>query len=60
MLRFIVRRIFFIALVWVFIVFFSNLGMRMARNSEIASPDYDLVQHSKRAWQDTSTFSGRF
>jgi peptide/nickel transport system permease protein len=56
MLRFIVRRIFFIILVWVFIVFFSNLGMRMARNSEISTPDYNLVQHSKRAWQDTRTF----
>lgn len=56
MLRFILRRILFIALVWVFIVFFSNLGMRMARNSEIARPDYDLIQHSKRAWQDTRTF----
>ena len=56
MLRFIVRRIFFIILVWVFIVFFSNLGMRMARNSEVSRPDYNLVQHSKRAWQDTRTF----
>jgi len=66
MLRFIVRRIFFIALVWVFIVFFSNLGMRMARNSEIARPDYNLVQHSKRAWQESRYFrlagggAGRF
>ena len=56
MLRFIVRRILFIILVWVFIVFFSNLGMRMARNSEVSRPDYNLVQHSKRAWQDTRTF----
>ena len=56
MLRFIVRRIFFIILVWVFIVFFSNLGMGMARNSETSRPDYNLVQHSKRAWQDTRTF----
>ena len=56
MLRFIVRRILFIALVWVFIVFFSNLGMRMARNSEISRPDYNVVEHGKRAWQDTSTF----
>jgi len=56
MLRFIVRRILFIILVWVFIVFFSHLGMRMARNSEISRPDYNLVEHSKRAWQDTRTF----
>ncbi len=56
MLRFVVRRIFFIALVWVFIVFFSHLGMRMARNSEISRPDYDLVEHSKRAWQESRTF----
>ncbi len=56
MLRFIVRRIFFIALVWVFIVFFSNLGMRMARNSEISRPDYNVLEHSRRAWQDTRAF----
>ena len=56
MLRFIVRRISFIVLVWILIVFFSNLGMRMARNSEISRPDYNLVEHSKRAWQDTRTF----
>lgn len=56
MLRFIGRRIFFIILVWVFIVFFAQLGMRMTRNSEISRPDYNLVQHSKRAWQDTREF----
>ena len=56
MLRFIGRRILFMILVWVFIVFFAHLGMRMTRNSEIARPDYDLVQYSKRAWQDTRDF----
>jgi len=30
--------------------------MRMARNSEISRPDYNLVQHGKRAWQDTRAF----
>ncbi len=28
----------------------------MARNSEISRPDYNVVEHGKRAWQDTSTF----
>ncbi len=56
MLRFIVRRIFFIILVWMCIIFFAYLGMRMVRNSEISRPDYDLVQHGKRAWQDTRAF----
>jgi hypothetical protein len=56
MLRFIARRILFTVLVWVFIVFFAHLGMRMVRNSDISRPDYDVVEHSKRAWQDTRTF----
>lgn len=43
MLRFIGRRILFIILVWVFIVFFAHLGMRMARNSEISRLDYNQL-----------------
>jgi len=56
MLRFIVRRISFIVLISVFIAFFAHLGMRMVRNSEISKPDYNLVRHSKGAWQDTRAF----
>ena len=56
MLRFIGRRILFILLVYLLIVFFAHLGMRMIRNSESARPEYDLIQHGKRAWQDTRDF----
>lgn len=56
MLRFIGRRITFIVLICVFIVFFAHLGMSMIRNSEISEPDYDVVGHSKRAWQDARAF----
>jgi peptide/nickel transport system permease protein len=56
MLRFIGRRIVLIALVYVLIVFFVYLGMRMIRNSEIARPDYDLVRHGVAAWANTCTF----
>jgi ABC-type dipeptide/oligopeptide/nickel transport system permease component len=56
MLRFIGRRIVFIILIYVLIVFFACLGMRMIRNSEISRPDYDILQHGKIAWQDTHKY----
>ena len=56
MLRFIGRRILFIILIYVLVVFFFHLGMRMIRNSDVSEPDYDVVRHSKRAWQDTRVF----
>ena len=56
MLRFIGRRVSFILLIWVLIVFFSYLGMRMLPNSEISEPDYDVVGHGKVAWRDTRAF----
>lgn len=56
MLRFISRRITFIAFVCLLIVFATQLGMRMIRNSEVNQPNYNLVQHSKLAWRDTSDY----
>ena len=56
MLQFLARRTSFILLVSLFIVFFIFLGMGMARNSELAEPDYDLVRHSQTAWGQTKTF----
>ena len=56
MFQFILRRMVFIILICILIIFFFYLGMRMIRNSEISEPDYDLVRHSKRAWQDTRQF----
>ncbi len=59
MLRFIYRRFLFIALVSVFIVFSVNLGMRLTRNSELASDRVDLVQEGQLSWSDTKTFFSR-
>jgi ABC-type dipeptide/oligopeptide/nickel transport system permease component len=59
MVRFIGRRLVFIALVCVLIVFFVHMGMRMMRNSDASRPDYDLVQYGQWAWQDTRTTLSR-
>ena len=59
MLRFIARRILFIVLVYICIVFFVHLGMRMIRNSEVSKPNYDLVSFSKIAWKDTQNYLSR-
>jgi peptide/nickel transport system permease protein len=59
MLQLIGRRLFFILLVCVLIIFFVNLGMRMIRNSEVTEPSYDLVLHSKIAFQETRSYLQR-
>ena len=56
MFRFIGRRMAFIVVVCVVIIFFVNLGMSMVSNSQVATPDYDLVERSLRAWQETRAF----
>jgi peptide/nickel transport system permease protein len=56
MLRFMGRRLTFIAIICVLIVFFSHLGMRMVQNSDRAQPNYDVIQHGILAWQDTRIF----
>ncbi len=56
MLRFIARRIVFIVLITVLIIFFVYMGMSMIRNSEVPEPDYDVVRYGKLAWRDTRTF----
>jgi peptide/nickel transport system permease protein len=56
MLRFIGRRLLFIVLVSVLIVFFAQLGMNMARNSEGARSDLSLVRQSRAAWAETRSF----
>ena len=58
MLRFIAQRILFTALVLVGIVFAVYLGMDMASNSEVEEPDYDLLNYSDEAWQNTKNFFG--
>ncbi len=59
MLQLISRRLFFILLVCVLIVFFVNLGMRMIRNSEVAEPSYDLVVNGRIALNDTKGYIQR-
>jgi ABC-type dipeptide/oligopeptide/nickel transport system permease component len=50
------RRLTFIAIICVLIVFFSHLGMRMVQNSDRAHPNYDVIQHGILSWQDTRIF----
>jgi peptide/nickel transport system permease protein len=59
MLRFLGRRLMFIAIVAVLVVFFSFLSMRLVQNSDRARPDYDVVQHGVQAWSETRLFFSR-
>lgn len=56
MFRFIARRLGFMAIVAVAIVFFVFLGMRMARNSTAALPDFDMLRHTRVAIAETRDF----
>jgi ABC-type dipeptide/oligopeptide/nickel transport system permease component len=56
MIRFIVRRLAFMILVALAIVFFVFLGMRMARNSTAGLPDYDIGRHARGAIRDTQRY----
>lgn len=53
MFRFIARRLAFILFVALAIIFFVSLGMRMARNSTAALPDYRLHRHARYAARET-------
>ncbi|MEJ2711263.1 MAG: hypothetical protein P8074_26885, partial [Anaerolineales bacterium] len=56
MLAFISRRITFIILVTILIIFAIYLGMGMIENSESNRPSYAMVPSSKLAWRDTRAF----
>lgn len=56
MLSFISRRLVFIALIAVLIIFFAYLGMSMVSNSEAYEPDYNLLEHGMSAWRETRAF----
>jgi peptide/nickel transport system permease protein len=56
MLRFITRRVAFILVVCIAIIFVAYLGMGMIRNSEVAHPSYDLVSETKLAWQRSRVY----
>jgi len=56
MLQFIGRRLLFILLVCLFIIFSVHLGMRMVHNSEAPEPNYNLVDNGRAAWQETRNY----
>lgn len=56
MLNFFGRRVSFIILVLLCIVFFTYLGMQMVNNSDARRADYDVVSQSQRAWDQSQTF----
>lgn len=56
MFRFITRRVAFILVVCLAIIFIAYLGMGMIRNSEVANPNYDLVLEIKLAWQRSRVY----
>jgi peptide/nickel transport system permease protein len=56
MFRFIARRLAFIVIVALAIVFFVFVGMRMARNSTVALPDYDVLRHARAAVRETRQY----
>jgi peptide/nickel transport system permease protein len=56
MLIYISRRLVFIALIAVLIIFFAYFGMSMVPNSETLQPDYNLLEHGMSAWRETRAF----
>ncbi|MBN2555668.1 MAG: ABC transporter permease [Anaerolineales bacterium] len=58
MASFLTRRISFIMLVAVLIVFFTFIGMNMISNSERAAPNFSLLDHGDIAWDRTQDYFG--
>ncbi len=56
MVRFIGRRLAFIALVLLAIIFSAFLGMNMMQNSDLDEPNFDLTFQSRGAWEKTEAF----
>jgi len=56
MVSFLARRIGFILMVSVLIVYFTFIGMNMVPNSELATPNFNLLDHGEVAWVRTQTF----
>jgi len=56
MVRFVGRRLVFIASVCVMIIFSINMGMSMARNSIVREPNYDVGKYGIQAWSSTRTY----
>jgi ABC-type dipeptide/oligopeptide/nickel transport system permease component len=58
MIRFLFRRLTFIVLVCLMIIYFAHLGIAMARNSDLATPNFDLIAFSRSAWSETTEYIG--
>jgi peptide/nickel transport system permease protein len=56
MIRFLIRRIAFLLLTALLIIFFVQLGMLMARNSSAVVPNFDLDSQSALAWMETRAY----
>lgn len=56
MLNFLGRRVSFIILVLLCIVFFTHLGMLMVNNSDDRRANYDLINQTQRAWDQSQTY----
>lgn len=56
MVFFLARRIGFILMVSVLIVYFTFIGMSMVPNSERAAPNFNLLDHGDVAWDQTQSF----
>ncbi len=56
MLLFLGRRLVFIAVVAVLIVYAVSMGMQMVPNSDLPEPNFDLIEHSTAAWSNTEAF----
>jgi ABC-type dipeptide/oligopeptide/nickel transport system permease component len=56
MLRFVFRRLAFILIVAVAIVFFVHAGMRMTSNSTAPRGDFRIARHAQAAVEDTEQF----
>lgn len=56
MLSFLLRRLAFIAVVAIAIIFFVFLGMRMTRNSTAPRGDFRIARHAQEALEDTEQF----
>lgn len=56
MLRYFIQRAVFSILVLVGIVFIIHLGMDMTVNSDASEPDFDVLNYTGGAWEDTLDF----
>ncbi len=56
MFRFIARRLAFIVIVALAIIFFVFVGMRMARNSSVAMPNYQVHRRARAAVRETRQY----